>query len=220
MMASPSSMNILSLFSGIGIPFIMRKSLEPAIIFLSSTVDSIPPPGIILNEEQGRRTPLYDLTIALPRGCSDDASAEAAIARSRSSPTASLTSGFPFVMVPVLSKAIISVAAKRSRASPSFIRKPCFEALPIAAMIAVGVASTREHGQNTTRIVTALMISPVMIHVSAAAVSAVTTIHTAHLSASLTIFAFPASALSIRRTMRWIELSEPFFEASIVIAPN
>ncbi len=45
----------------------------------------------------------------------------------------------------------------------------CFVALPMAAMMAVGVASTRAHGQKTTRIVTARMISPVISHVSAAA---------------------------------------------------
>ena len=60
--------------------------------------------------------------------------------------------------------------------------------------MAVGVASTSAQGQNTTRIVTARMISPVMSHVSAAAESAMTTIHVAQRSARPTIFALPASA--------------------------
>ena len=48
--------------------------------------------------------------------------------------------------------------ASRSSASPSRTRKPCFVALPMAAMMAVGVASTSAQGQNTTSIVTARMI--------------------------------------------------------------
>ena len=51
--------------------------------------------------------------------------------------------------------------ASRSSASPSRTRKPCFVALPMAAMMAVGVASTRAQGQNTTSMVTARIISPV-----------------------------------------------------------
>ena len=90
----------------------------------------------------------------------------------------------------------------------------------MAAMMAVGVASTRAHGQNTTRIVTARMISPDISHVSAAAVNAITTIHVAHRSARLTIFALPASADCTRRIIRWIELSSPTFDALISKAPN
>ena len=51
------------------------------------------------------------------------------------------------------------------------------------------------------------MISPLMSHVSAAAESAMTTIHVAQRSAMPTIFALPASADCTRRTMRWMELS-------------
>ena len=51
--------------------------------------------------------------------------------------------------------------ASRSSASPSRTRKPCFVALPMAAMMAVGVASTSAQGQKTTRMVTARIISPV-----------------------------------------------------------
>ena len=75
-------------------------------------------------------------------------------------------------------------------------------ALPIAAMIAVGVASTSAQGQNTTRIVTARMISPVSHHTPPAETSAITTIHVAHRSASPTIRALPASADCTRRTIR------------------
>ena len=89
---------------------------------------------------------------------------------------------------------MIFVFASRSNASPCRTRKPCFVALPIAAIIAVGVASTKAHGQNTTRIVTALIICPVTSQVITAALNAITTIQVAHLSAIPTIFAFPASA--------------------------
>ena len=64
--------------------------------------------------------------------------------------------------MPVLSKVTWETEASRSRASPSRTRKPCLVALPMAAMMAVGVASTRAQGQNTTRMVTARMGSRVM----------------------------------------------------------
>ena len=82
-------------------------------------------------------------------------------------------------------------------------------ALPIAAMMAVGVARTRAQGQNTTRMVTARIISPVTAQVMAAALSAMTTIQVAQRSARPTILALPASALCTRRIMRWMELSSP-----------
>ena len=58
------------------------------------------------------------------------------------------------------------------------------------AIIAVGVASTNAHGQNTTRIVTDLIISNVNRYVNIEAVNAITTIKVAHLSAYLTILEF------------------------------
>ena len=122
--------------------------------------------------------------------------------------------------MPVLSNVIFVTAASLSRASPSRTRKPCFVAFPMAAMIAVGVASTSAQGQNTTRMVTARMISSVNIQVRAAAERAMTTIQVAHLSASPTILAFPASADCTSRIIRWMELSSPTFVAFITNAPN
>ena len=90
----------------------------------------------------------------------------------------------------------------------------------MAAMIAVGVASTSAQGQNTTRMVTARMIAPVISQVSAAALSAMTTIQVAQRSAIPTIFALPASADCTSRIMRWIELSSPTLAARISNAPN
>ena len=89
-----------------------------------------------------------------------------------------------------------------SRASPSRTRKPCLVAFPIAAIMAVGVASTRAQGQNTTRMVTARITWPVNSQVRAAAVSARITIQVAHRSARPTIFALPASADCTRRIIR------------------
>ena len=63
--------------------------------------------------------------------------------------------------MPVLSKAIVSTFPIFSSASPDLIITPCFVACPIAAIIAVGVASTRAQGQNTTSTVTAVTIFPV-----------------------------------------------------------
>ena len=90
----------------------------------------------------------------------------------------------------------------------------------MAAMMAVGVASTSAQGQKTTRIVTARMISPEMSHVSAAAVRAMTTIHVAQRSDRPAILALSASADWTRRIMRWMELSSPTFAAFISKAPN
>ena len=46
----------------------------------------------------------------------------------------------------------------------------------MAATMAVGVANTKAHGQNTTKIVTALIISPVNSHVNMAVENAAITI--------------------------------------------
>ena len=119
-----------------------------------------------------------------------------------------------------MSNVIFLTEARRSSASPSLTRKPCFVAFPIAAMIAVGVARTSAHGQKTTRIVTARMISPEISQVRAAAVRAITTIHVAQRSARPTILAFPASADCTRRIILWIELSSPTLDAFISKAPN
>ena len=68
--------------------------------------------------------------------------------------------------------------------------------------MAVGVARTIAHGQNTTRIVTARINSPDIIQVRAAAVRAITTIQVAQRSAIPTILAFPASADRTSRIIR------------------
>ena len=139
--------------------------------------------------------------MAFPSGCSESDSAEAAKKNKFSIACCSgaallmrITCGVPWVSVPVLSNVRVSTAASRSNASPSRTRKPCLVAFPMAAIMAVGVASTSAQGQNTTRMVTARMSSPEISQVSSAAESAMTTIQVAHRSAMPTILAFPASA--------------------------
>ena len=56
------------------------------------------------------------------------------------------TCGVPYVSVPVLSKATFLTLLKASSASPA--QKPAAVAFPIAAMIAVGVASTARRARN------------------------------------------------------------------------
>ena len=56
--------------------------------------------------------------------------------------------------------------------------------------MAVGVAKTSAQGQNTTKIVTARIISPEKIHVRAAALRAMTTIQVAQRSAMPHNFGF------------------------------
>jgi len=102
----------------------------------------------------------------------------------------STTSGVPYVNVPVLSNTNSSVLANSSIDAPSFTRIPYLVRFPIAAIIAVGVAKTSAHGQNTTRIVTDRAISNVYRYVKIAAVKAIATTNVAHLSAWRTTLAF------------------------------
>ena len=93
-----------------------------------------------------------------------------------------------------MSNAIFFIFDNLSTTSPPFISIPYLDALPIPAIIAVGVASIKAHGQNTTNIVTDLNIWCVTRYVPIEETSAITTIHVAHLSVKLTIGAFLESA--------------------------
>ena len=132
----------------------------------------------------------------------------------------SFTTRFPFVSVPVLSKAMVSTLPIRSKASPDLIITPCFVACPIAAIIAVGVASTNAQGQNTTRTVTARTMSLVTINAIIAINNATGTSQLAALSAIRAIGAFLFSASSTIRISFCKELSSPSFEARISIVPK
>ena len=198
--------------------------------FFPSAVALTPLPGTILKLSAFIHSLLYSasksLTMAFPRGCSECFSTEAASSNIFSSGISGIseytccTRGVPFVRVPVLSKVIFLTEESLSRASPSFTRKPCFVAFPMAAIIAVGVASTRAQGQKTTSMVTERIISPVTNQVITAALKAVTTIHVAHLSARLTIFALSASADWTSLIILCMELSSPTLTATISKEPN
>lgn len=80
-----------------------------------------------------------------------------------------VTSGFPFVSVPVLSKIIVLILCARSSASLFLIRIPACAAFPVPTIIAVGVASPSAHGQAMIR--TAMnvprandIVSPAKLH--------------------------------------------------------
>ena len=94
-------------------------------------------------------------TMASPRGCSELFSADAVNCKSLSSSMlaaiTSVTSGFPSVIVPVLSKMMVWILWVVSRASPPFMRIPFSAPLPVPTMMAVGVASPKAHGQAMTR---------------------------------------------------------------------
>ena len=181
------------------------KSALPASTFLPSTRAVIPRPAIILKFSAFGRAPSQLSAIAMPRGCSESFSADAArrwISSFVNSPlrlTTSVTRGFPTVRVPVLSKATLLIFDSRSSASPERMIMPYRAAFPIPARIAVGVARMKAQGQNTTSTVTALMNSPVKIQVATAQANTVATSRVAHLSARVTTGALFSSASSASR---------------------
>ena len=62
----------------------------------------------------------------------------------------SATSGFPSVIVPVLSNTHTSTSLELSNVSPFLISMPYSAALPTPTVTAVGVARPNEHGHATT----------------------------------------------------------------------
>jgi len=66
--------------------------------------------------------------------------------------TMSVTSGFPFVKVPVLSKIIALIFSAASRGSPPLIKIPCSAPLPVPTIIAVGVAKSSAQGQLVDKV--------------------------------------------------------------------
>lgn len=62
----------------------------------------------------------------------------------------SVTSGVHSVMVPVLSKTMVSTLQRVSRGSPPLIKMPFSAPFPVPTIIAVGVASPKAQGQAIT----------------------------------------------------------------------
>ena len=95
-------------------------------------------------------------TIASASGCSDIFSSEAAICSISFCGTPSLqsifvTTGVPWVIVPVLSSTTVSMLWAVSRASADLIRIPLLAPLPVPTIMAVGVARPSAQGQEMTR---------------------------------------------------------------------
>ena len=67
------------------------------------------------------------------------------------------TSGLPSVIVPVLSRTMVSMCRAASRLSALRMRIPSLAPRPMPTMIAVGVARPRAHGQAIISTVTAAM---------------------------------------------------------------
>ena len=62
-----------------------------------------------------------------------------------------VTFGFPFVIVPVLSKMTVFILPHCSNASPERTRIPFFAPSPVPVIIAVGVARPKAQGQAITK---------------------------------------------------------------------
>jgi len=141
-----------------------RKRKLPSKIVSPLTLASNPCPSLMINSSgSGIERPASSafLTIASPSGCSEAFSAPAASSKSCSGLTPSpattlVTSGWPLVKVPVLSKKTRLTSAAFSRASPLLIRMPFSAARPVATITAVGVASPKAHGQAIIRTETKL----------------------------------------------------------------
>ena len=113
---------------------------------------------------------------AFARGCSLFFSRENASSSSCRSviPSAGITSvtlGSPLVMVPVLSRATISIFPVSSRETAVLNMIPCFAPIPLPTIMATGVASPRAQGQLMTSTEIPLaranpMLSPAISHTS------------------------------------------------------
>ncbi len=132
--------------------------LPPCKTSPSSTAES-PLPGSARNSVTSCAAMDSSLALsitALARGCSLFASKEQASCKSSSSriPSAakiSVTFGSPLVIVPVLSRATISIFPVSSRETAVLNIIPCFAPMPLPTIIATGVARPNAHGQLITR---------------------------------------------------------------------
>ena len=77
--------------------------------------------------------------------------------------TKSVTVGFPWVIVPVLSRTITCNLCANSRLSAPLIKMPFSAPLPVPTMIEVGVAKPRAQGQATIRTLTVVINAMVML---------------------------------------------------------
>ena len=172
--------------------------------------------------------------MASARGCSEGFSREAATHRSSSSVTPgagrqSVTTGLPWVRVPVLSSTTVWTVCRVSSASADLIRMPFSAPLPVPTMMATGVANPRAQGQEMTSTATpavrAWVTSPPVAMSQTAAVTTAIAMTTgtnppATLSASLAMGALEEAASSTRRIIWASVVSSPTRVARKVKEPD
>ena len=115
----------------------------------------------------GRFRFLLSSTMAVARGCSEGPSRQAARMSSPSSSISSagrmsVTTGLPWVRVPVLSSTTVLTVCRVSRASADLMRMPFSAPLPVPTMMATGVARPRAQGQEMTSTATPVVRAFVM----------------------------------------------------------
>ena len=142
--------------------------------------------------------------------------------------TISVTTGLPWVIVPVLSNTTVFTLWAISSASPDLIRMPFSAPLPVPTIIATGVARPSAQGQEITRTVmpqdransnVAFKRKYHTRKVTAAIPITTGTNTPAILSAIWAIGAFDALASSTRRIIWENVVSSPTFVAWILIKP-
>ena len=171
-------------------------------------------------------------TIASARGCSELFSALAASCKISFSSKLlytfkSVRTGFPFVIVPVLSSTTVFILCAVSRASPLFISIPFSAPFPVPTIIDVGVASPNAHGHAITRtdikkVSAAVNPEPLINHIIPVTVAIAITIGTkypATISAILEIGAFDPCASSTNFIICESTVSFPISVASNCILP-
>ena len=137
--------------------------------------------------------------------------------------TTSVTTGLPWVMVPVLSSTTTCTLWAVSSASADLIRTPLAAPRPVPTMMAVGVARPRAQGQDTTSTDTAMVranskVAPHSSHTTMDTRAMVMTTGTntpATLSASLAMGALELVASSTRRMIWERAVSSPTLSARI-----
>ena len=124
----------------------------------SSTLPAIPNPGRVRYSVTGCKESFCSpaqARMASASGCSDCFSREA-VQRISSSDvvlpqvTISVSTGCPWVMVPVLSSTTVSILWAVSSASADLMRMPFRAPVPVPTIMAVGVARPRAQGQEMT----------------------------------------------------------------------
>ena len=186
----------------------------PAHTATPSAVAVTPPPATAVKSATSRSVRprcSASATIAPASGCSDGFSSDAAAASSvfSSTPGAhsrSVTRGLPSVTVPVLSSTTVSMRPISSRLAADLTRTPFSAALPVATVMATGVARPSAQGQEMTSTAMPMLrqnrtpMPPTMAHSAAAstAMAMTTGTNTALiLSANRLMGALPLAACSM-----------------------